>query len=82
MSADWAKALVATLVLGLLIAAGLSIGEWRTEAPPVETFEELATAIFDTYVLPFEVLSILLLGALFSAIYVGAKNRKQEGGLQ
>lgn len=82
MSADWAKAIVASLVLGLLVMAGLSIGEWRTEALPVESFDDLATAIFDTYVLPFEVLSILLLGALLSAIYVGAKNRKQEGGLQ
>jgi NADH:ubiquinone oxidoreductase subunit 6 (subunit J) len=82
MSAEWAKALVASLVLALLVIAGLGVGEWRTESPPVETFEGLATAIFDTYVLPFEVLSVLLLGALFSALYVGAKNRREEGGLQ
>ena len=82
MSGDWAKALVAVLVLGLLLAAGLTVGEWRTEAVPVETFESLADAIFITYVLPFEVLSVLLLGALFSALYVGAKNRREEGGLQ
>ncbi len=82
MSADWAKAIVAIGVLGLLVGAGLAIGEWRTEALPVESFDDLATAIFDTYVLPFEVLSILLLGALLSALYVGAKNRRQEGGLQ
>jgi len=82
MSADWAKALIASALLGVLIFAGLAIGEWRTEAPPVETFEELAIAIFTTYVLPFEVLSVLLLGALFSALYVGAKTRREQGGLQ
>jgi NADH:ubiquinone oxidoreductase subunit 6 (subunit J) len=81
MSHEWAKALLATLVLVLLLAAGLSIGDWRTEAPPVENFDELADAIFGTYVLPFEVLSVLLLGALFSALYVGAKVRRDEGGL-
>jgi NADH:ubiquinone oxidoreductase subunit 6 (subunit J) len=82
MTREWAKAVVATMVLAVLIVAGLGVGEWRTEAPPVETFDEVATAIFDTYVLPFEVLSVLLLGALFSALYVGAKNRREEGGLQ
>jgi NADH:ubiquinone oxidoreductase subunit 6 (subunit J) len=82
MSADWAKAVVASGILALLLVAGLSVGEWRTEAPSVETFDELAVAIFTTYVLPFEVLSVLLLGALFSALYVGAKNRREEGGLQ
>ena len=82
MSAEWAKALLVTLILGLLLAAGITTGDWRTEAAPVETFDELATAIFETYVVPFEVLSVLLLGALFSALYVGAKHRREEGGPQ
>lgn len=82
MTREWAKAIVVTLVLGLLVFAGLAIGEWRTESLPVETFDGLADAIFTTYVLPFEVLSVLLLGALFSALYVGAKTRREEGGAQ
>lgn len=81
MNGDWAKALLATLVLGLLVFAGIGVSEWRTESPPFETFANLADAIFTTYVLPFEVLSVLLLGALISALYVGAKT-KREGGLE
>ena len=81
MTNDWAKALVATLVLGLLLAAGLGVGEWRTEAAPQETFEGLADAIFTTWVFPFEVLSVLLFGALIAALYVGQKHQRDQGGM-
>lgn len=80
MKADWAKALAATVVLGLLVVTGLRVGEWRTEAVPQESIDTLADELFTTYVFPFEVLSVLLLGALIAALYVGGKWRRDEGG--
>ena len=77
MSKEWAKALVATLVLVLIVATGTSIPGWNAAVVPTETMEDLTNALFTTYVVPFEVLSVLLLGALLGALYVGGKQRKE-----
>lgn len=65
---------------GALIGGGAALGlgallvdayHWSFVAhPPTGTAEKLGTAVFGTWALPFEVLSILLLAALVGAIVV------------
>lgn len=80
MTHEWYKATVAAVVMFLLLLAGIRVAEWNREAVPVEDMETLTDALFDTWVFPFEVLSVLLLGALIGALYVGTKVRRDEGG--
>jgi NADH:ubiquinone oxidoreductase subunit 6 (subunit J) len=77
---EWFKASVAALIMFLLLFAGISVPQWRGEAVPVEDMETLTDALFTTWVFPFEVLSVLLLGALIGALYVGSKTKRDEGG--
>lgn len=79
MTREWARALVAAVVLASLVFAGLRVAEWKSEAVGQENMDGLTEALFTTYVLPFEVLSVLLLGALIAALYVGAKQRREPG---
>lgn len=80
MTHEWFKATVASLILTLLLIAAILTPDWNAEALPAEDMASLTDALFTTYVFPFEVLSVLLLGALIGALYVGAKVRKDEGG--
>ena len=74
---EWAKAIAATLILALVAFTGSGIAAWKTGVHTEESMEDLTTALFETYVVPFEVLSVLLLGALLGALYVGGKQRKE-----
>jgi NADH:ubiquinone oxidoreductase subunit 6 (subunit J) len=90
MSHEWVKACVALLVLGLLIASGLKVGQWHAEAVPQESMEGITKALFGYkdeagvfhwgFLFPFELLSVLLLAALIGALYVGQKTRRDPGG--
>ncbi|MEN3306042.1 MAG: NADH-quinone oxidoreductase subunit [Micromonosporaceae bacterium] len=72
---------------GTLIGAGSGLGlaallvdayRWRkVAAPPSGTAERIGNAVFSHWVLPFEVLSVLLLAALVGAIVV---SRPDGGG--
>lgn len=79
MTKEWAKAIVASMVLVAIAYVAMGVTEWRTEARGNEDIAAMTEALFTTWVFPFEVLSVLLLGALFAALYVGAKH-KREGG--
>lgn len=79
MSHEWAKALAASTILLAVVWAALGVPQWRTEAAGNEDIPALTEALFTTWVFPFEVLSVLLLGALFAALYVGAKTKKEGG---
>lgn len=70
--------MAATLLSGLLFTL-LAVPDWTRETPRQETFEGLGQALFDKWVFPFEVLSLLLLGALFGGLYLGAKIRREGG---
>jgi NADH-quinone oxidoreductase subunit J/NAD(P)H-quinone oxidoreductase subunit 6 len=69
-------------VVGALVGAGAGLGlaallidayRWTTVAPAGSAgAEELGTEIFRSWVLPFELLSVLLLAALVGAIAVSA----------
>jgi NADH:ubiquinone oxidoreductase subunit 6 (subunit J) len=77
---EWFKATVAALIMFLLLFAGIRVTEWNTEAVPMEDMVTLTDALFGKWVFAFELLSVLLLGALIGALYVGAKTRRDEGG--
>jgi NADH:ubiquinone oxidoreductase subunit 6 (subunit J) len=68
----------------LLIGAGSGLGlaglfiwvfrDLRVQAPPSGSAERVGDAIFSDWVLPFEVLSVLLLAALVGAIVLSKKD--------
>lgn len=60
----------------VLLALLLTPTRWGGLPQPAERFIEIGRAMFQTYLLPFEVLSILLLAALIGAVYMA----KREGG--
>jgi NADH-quinone oxidoreductase subunit J len=77
----WAGALTALLLFGVMAFA--LIDEWGSEAmpadPQIPTVDGSNTAtvsdsIFSTYLLPFEVVSVLLLAALVGAIVLARKD--------
>lgn len=75
---DWVKALLCVLLLGGLVLTITRIGPWLSETPQQESWPGLASGLFDTWVFPFELLSILLLGALVGALYLSAKERRTQ----
>ena len=74
---------------GLAVGAGAGLGlaalfasayrGSRVDLPEPGTAERLGTEIFRTWVLPFEVLSVLLLAALVGAIVVSRPDVGQKG---
>lgn len=53
---------------------------WATAPEGGEDHGEMGTAIFETWAVPFEVLSLLLLVGLVGAIAVATKGRRNGGG--
>jgi NAD(P)H-quinone oxidoreductase subunit 6 len=70
------------LVLGLLLLALLLTALWRTEwtlmtGPlPATTAPGIGKAFMTTWLLPFEVASILLLGALIGALHLARRTKE------
>jgi len=66
------------VVLALILGTGvvLAFGNEKIKPVPDGSAEAIGTAIFKTWVLPFEVLSVLLLAALIGAIALS--QRKKE----
>lgn len=67
-------------VLALLLGAGvvLAFGNEKIQPVPDGSAEAVGTAVFKTWVLPFEVLSILLLAALIGAIALSQRKKAEE----
>jgi NADH:ubiquinone oxidoreductase subunit 6 (subunit J) len=78
-SDDLDRPLGPALLVGSGTGLGLSglfmwaFGAKQVDAPPVGTAQALGGNIFDDWVLPFEVLSVLLLAALVGAIVLSKK---------
>jgi NADH-quinone oxidoreductase subunit J len=72
------------LVVGLGVLAGLvfliqgTFGGTRVAVHPTRT-AEIGTALFSRYVLPFEVVSVLLLAALIGAVVLARKDDEDAG---
>ena len=76
--------------VGIVIAAGLfftlAVAIWTTEWPlselPMATdnVRALGRLIMTRFVLPFEIVSVLLLAAMIGAIVIAAKEKPRSGG--
>ncbi|HET9436081.1 MAG TPA: NADH-quinone oxidoreductase subunit J [Candidatus Limnocylindrales bacterium] len=70
-------AAVAAVVLAVLIALGVAATDWGEVATRVRlATDALARVLFDEYVLPFEVVSILLLAAVIGGVFIA---KREEG---
>ena len=67
-------------VLAVLLGAGVVIafGNEKIGPVPAGSATDVGTAIFRTWVLPFEVLSVLLLAALIGAIALSQRKKAKE----
>jgi NADH-quinone oxidoreductase subunit J len=67
-------------VLALILGFGVVIafGNEKIKPVPDGSAEAVGTAIFKTWVLPFEVLSVLLLAALIGAIALSQRKKTEE----
>ena len=67
-------------VLAVLLGTGIVIafGNQKIEPVPAGSATDVGTAIFKTWVLPFEVLSVLLLAALIGAIALSQRKKAKE----
>jgi NADH:ubiquinone oxidoreductase subunit 6 (subunit J) len=74
-----APAAVASVVLAIILALVISATDWGAAAEPVRTVTaEMAKVLFSDYVLPFEVVGVLLLAAVIGGIYL-AKREPDAG---
>ncbi|HEX7471465.1 MAG TPA: NADH-quinone oxidoreductase subunit J [Candidatus Limnocylindrales bacterium] len=70
-------AAIAAVVLAIIIALTVTATDWGAVTERVRTAtERVATALFSNYVLPFEVVSVLLLAAVIGGIFLA----KRDGG--
>jgi NADH-quinone oxidoreductase subunit J len=71
-------AAIAALVLAVVIALTVTATDWSPVANRIRNAtEEVAKALFNTYVLPLEIVSVLLLAAVIGGIFLA---RHEEGG--
>lgn len=68
------SAAVAAIVLGVLVTLGISATDWGEAATRVRlATDTLARVLFRDYVLPFEVVSVLLLAAVIGGIFIAKR---------
>jgi NADH:ubiquinone oxidoreductase subunit 6 (subunit J) len=74
----WAAALISLVAVGL-IGYVVVTTDWGAGAEAAAVvLNELATALFTDYALPFEILSLLLLAAIIGAIYLARRPEEDE----
>jgi NADH-quinone oxidoreductase subunit J len=74
-----APAAVAAIILAVLIALGVSATDWGEASQRVRLVtSELARFLFDQYVLPFEVVSVLLLAAVIGGVFIAKRETEPE----
>ena len=70
-------AAVAAIVLAIIIGLTVSATDWGAAAKRVESAtSDVAVALFGPYVLPFEIVSVLLLAAVIGGVFLA---RRDEG---
>jgi NADH-quinone oxidoreductase subunit J len=80
---QYTRALVPAFLVVVVLAAATVLVVWKVELPPLGTMpgtsaiEDLADLLLSTYLLPFEVISLLLLGALVGAIVLARKEERK-----
>ena len=74
----WPAALVAVAVFGLMAGSTLAFFEDVAINEGVVRTSEIGTAIFERFVIPFEIVSFLLLAALIGGIVLARRDREEE----
>jgi len=71
-------AAIASIVLAVLIALAISATDWKEATDRVRlATADLSRALFEGYVLPFEIVSVLLLAAVVGGVYLA---KREPGG--
>jgi NADH-quinone oxidoreductase subunit J len=71
-------AAIASVVIAILIALAISATDWKEAAAQVRlATADLSRALFESYVLPFEIVSVLLLAAVIGGVYLA---KREPGG--
>jgi NADH-quinone oxidoreductase subunit J len=76
-----APAAVAAIILALLIAVAAFGTDWHAVADRARVATDaLALLLFGEYVLPFEVVSVLLLAAVVGGVFIAKREDREESG--
>jgi len=71
-------AAIASVIIAVIIALAIAATDWGEAARRVRLATDfMATELFDSYVLPFEVVSVLLLAAVIGGVYLA---KREPGG--
>jgi NADH-quinone oxidoreductase subunit J len=78
VGAQWPLAFLTTSLLALALIVGIADTDWPRDAGEVTliSVQMLGDALFTTWLLPFEIISVVLLVALIGAIVI---SRQEEG---
>ncbi|HTC86238.1 MAG TPA: NADH-quinone oxidoreductase subunit J [Candidatus Acidoferrum sp.] len=72
-------AAIASVVLGIVIVLTVSATDWGAVAVRVRNATDgVAKALFGQYVLPFEIVSVLLLAAVIGGIFLAKREDREE----
>jgi len=72
-------AAIASIVLAIVIALAVGATDWGAVVGPLHTAtDDLARLLFDDYVLPFEVVSVLLLAAVVGGVFLAKRDGHSE----
>lgn len=74
----WVAALVAVVAVGLFGWAAVTTNWGDDLSAAAIGIQEIATALFTTYALPFEIVSLLLLAAIIGAIFLARRPEEDE----
>jgi NADH:ubiquinone oxidoreductase subunit 6 (subunit J) len=74
-----APAAVAAVVLAVLIGLGASATDWGEAGRRARlATDALAAVLFDRYVLPFEIVSVLLLAAVIGGVFIAKREAEPD----
>jgi NADH-quinone oxidoreductase subunit J len=71
-------AAIASIVIAVVVALAIGATDWGPAANRIRlATSEMATVLFKDYILPFEIVSILLLAAVIGGVYLA---KREKGG--
>jgi len=74
-------AAIASVILAIVLAVAVSATDWGDAGERLWTMtDELASVLFNEYVLAFETVSVLLLAAVVGGIFLAKRERGREEG--
>ena len=71
-------AAIASIIIAVVIALAIAATDWGEAADRVRlATSEMSRVLFQSYVLPFEIVSVLLLAAVIGGVYLA---KREKGG--